>query len=172
MEQVTGSCCGEEEDVQIEDHTVEVTLHESHLACEIQEDELVTTGSDAKSGTEWIYQDSYGSWAASRSASSKVKWRGKGFESEQQTPKAIPAPQDDWKDFMKSFALRQQVTLDLLASQQQKQNENSWQRKPFLKFEQGSENNNQFGEIKFSIGGEPSFYFHSLADAPASSKCL
>uniref|UniRef100_A0ACB8EF52 Uncharacterized protein n=1 Tax=Sphaerodactylus townsendi TaxID=933632 RepID=A0ACB8EF52_9SAUR len=69
MEQLTGSCCGEEGEVQIEDHTVEVTLHESHLACEVQEDELVTTGSDAESDAEGIYQDSYGSWEASQSAS-------------------------------------------------------------------------------------------------------
>uniref|UniRef100_A0ACB8G7F8 Uncharacterized protein n=1 Tax=Sphaerodactylus townsendi TaxID=933632 RepID=A0ACB8G7F8_9SAUR len=139
MEQLTGSCCGEEGEVQIEDHTVEVTLHESHLACEVQEDELVTTGSDAESDAEGIYQDSYGSWEASQSASGKEKRRGGGSQKERANPRAIPAPEDDWKDFMKSFALRQQATLDLLASQQQKQNENSWQRKPFSKFEQGSE---------------------------------
>uniref|UniRef100_A0ACB8ELG7 Uncharacterized protein n=1 Tax=Sphaerodactylus townsendi TaxID=933632 RepID=A0ACB8ELG7_9SAUR len=75
MEKNTGTWYGEEGHVQIEDHTVEVTLHESHLAGAVQEDELVTAGSDAESDAEGIYQDSYGSWAASQSASG-----GWGFE--------------------------------------------------------------------------------------------
>uniref|UniRef100_A0ACB8EF75 Uncharacterized protein n=1 Tax=Sphaerodactylus townsendi TaxID=933632 RepID=A0ACB8EF75_9SAUR len=88
---------------------------------------------------EGIYQDSYGSWAASQSASGKEKRRGGGSQMERANPRVIPTPKDDWKDFMKSFVLRQQATLDLLASQQQKQNENSWQRKPFPKYEPGLE---------------------------------